>query len=222
MQKSDIMNFSPTVYLFTGLLQTAFNSFRKPKQVNYNREYIKLQDGGQISLDWAKPITYQKDENIENIYNINQKNNKSNNDNFKKEFRIEREYEPQNDQKIMFIVHGLTGGSDGNYIQQLVRTCQKNGFRVVAYNSRGVNNQMTSPMPNNGVDLSDLDIALNKVKERYPEAPVFAVGTSFGGNQILRWTAQQQKENGYCFLKGVIGLSVPFDVQNVMNNMDAK
>lgn len=33
----------------------------------------------------------------------------------------------------------------------------------MAYNSRGVNAKLTTPLPHNGADLEDLDIALNFV-----------------------------------------------------------
>lgn len=51
-----------------------------------------MEDGGQISLDWALPLKYVDDQN-QGVKHF-------------------EEYEPKDDTKIMFIVHGLTGGSN--------------------------------------------------------------------------------------------------------------
>eukprot|EP00826_Nyctotherus_ovalis_P037782 TRINITY_DN3476_c0_g1_i11.p1 TRINITY_DN3476_c0_g1~~TRINITY_DN3476_c0_g1_i11.p1 ORF type:complete len:258 (-),score=37.50 TRINITY_DN3476_c0_g1_i11:634-1407(-) len=49
--------YRPTFFLFTGLLQTAFYEVlrkvaRKDCGITYDRELVKLADGGQLSLDW--------------------------------------------------------------------------------------------------------------------------------------------------------------------------
>ena len=51
-----------------------------------------------------------------------------------------------------------------NYIKYLIKEAQLSGFRCVAFNSRGVNMELSTPMPFNGNDLRDLNVALNKVK----------------------------------------------------------
>lgn len=57
---------------------------------------------------------------------------------------------PATDQQnppILFVMHGLTGGSDMNYIKELMKPAAEEGYCSVCLNSRGVNNEMTSPMP---------------------------------------------------------------------------
>ena len=39
---------------------------------------------------------------------------------------------------IVVITHGVTGGSETNYIRQAVLKAMKNGYRVVVFNNRGV------------------------------------------------------------------------------------
>jgi predicted alpha/beta-fold hydrolase len=41
---------------------------------------------------------------------------------------------------ILFIMHGLTGGSEMNYIKVLMGEASKDGFKSVCMNSRGINN----------------------------------------------------------------------------------
>lgn len=48
---------------------------------------------------------------------------------------------------ILFIMHGLTGGSEMNYIKALMREAANDGYKAVCMNSRGINNEMTSPIP---------------------------------------------------------------------------
>ena len=122
----------------------------------------------------------------------------------------------ESNQKILFIVHGLTGGSNMNYIKYLAICARDQGFRCVAYNSRGINPEMTSQQPFNGADLSELDCALRHVRAKYPEAPVFGVGTSFGGNMLFRWCALNPEEK---ILRGLIGLATPFDIAACIDSM---
>ena len=61
---------------------------------------------------------------------------------------------------ILFVMHGLTGGSDMNYIKELMTPAAEEGYCCVCLNSRGINNEMTSPMPFTGTTHDDLDVAL--------------------------------------------------------------
>jgi predicted alpha/beta-fold hydrolase len=42
-----------------------------------------------------------------------------------------------------------------------------------------------------------MDLALNYIKNKYPDAPLFAVGTSFGANMLLRWSADKSGGNNF-------------------------
>lgn len=48
---------------------------------------------------------------------------------------------------ILFIMHGLTGGSEMNYIRVLMSEAYKESYQCVCLNSRGINTEMTSPIP---------------------------------------------------------------------------
>ncbi|KAI8333037.1 Alpha/Beta hydrolase protein [Chlamydoabsidia padenii] len=53
-------NFRPTPYLFNGHLQTGYASMYKGTpsmdDILYQREYIGMDDGGQVALDWFPPL----------------------------------------------------------------------------------------------------------------------------------------------------------------------
>jgi predicted alpha/beta-fold hydrolase len=42
------------------------------------------------------------------------------------------------EKKILFILHGLTGGSEMPYVQSLVTEAMKEGFRTVVCHNRGI------------------------------------------------------------------------------------
>ncbi|EGR27466.1 hypothetical protein IMG5_195470 [Ichthyophthirius multifiliis] len=181
--------YRPSPFLSHSFLQSLFNvRYSRNLIINYKREYIKLSDGGQISLDWANPINNQN----------------------------HQEYEPSPDTKILFIIHGLTGGSNMNYIKSIVQEGQKQAFRCVAFNSRGVNTELSTPYPFNGICLKDLDYSMNLVHQRYPKADIFAVGASYGANMLIRWAGNVKGSN---FLKGIVGLSTPFCIKQCIQSM---
>mmetsp|Transcript_33414 Transcript_33414/g.30409 ORF Transcript_33414/g.30409 Transcript_33414/m.30409 type:complete len:83 (+) Transcript_33414:457-705(+) len=82
----------------------------------------------------------------------------------------------------MVILHGLTGGSETLYVQELVASSVKCGYRTVVVNRRGVNQHLTTPFTYHGGSLDDMKHAISHIKEKYPEAPLVAVGLSLGGN----------------------------------------
>lgn len=82
--------------------------------MNYEREKIFFDDGGHVSLDWALPQIMWNGKWVD---------------------------EEAGDQTpIFFVMHGLTGGSEMNYIKALIDEARKNGFRSVCLNSRGICN----------------------------------------------------------------------------------
>lgn len=60
-------------------------------------------------------------------------------------------------------MHGLTGGSEMNYIKVLVEEARGNGYRSVCLNSRGICNEMTSPIPFTALDFHELEAALQLI-----------------------------------------------------------
>ena len=83
---------------------------------------------------------------------------------------------------------------------------------------------MTSPMPFTGISHEELVIALKKVKEKFPKSEIYMVGTSFGGNYLLRYLINSTKQGFFRkmmnreekkileSIKGFVGLAPPFDL----------
>jgi predicted alpha/beta-fold hydrolase len=185
-------HFYPSFYLTHSLAQSVYNIKTPKLDLKYHREYIRLPDGGQVCLDWALPLrrvgSFGKTPHSNQYY----------------------PYEPASDSKVMFIIHGLTGGSETQYIQHLVKDAQKKGYRVAVFNSRGINQPMLTPTPSHGGSLEDIEFAIESVRQKYPAAPLVAVGTSMGGNQLIRYLGEKGKESPFAVAAAI---SAPFSIE---------
>ena len=115
------------------------------------------------------------------------------------------------------MMHGLTGGSDMNYIKELLRPASEQGYHSVCMNSRGINNPMTSPMPFTGLSFTELETALETIYERHPMSPIYLVGASFGGNYLLRYLTRNKPTLSN--IKGLVVLAPPINVGKVVSDM---
>jgi len=192
-------HFNPCWVCPTAFLQSVINTVSHPKPVRYNREPLVLPDGGQITLDWALPAK-----------KIEYKNTRYDDRYFP--------YEPLKDNKILLIMHGLTGGSECNYIHTLVDTARKQGYRVAVLNQRGVNQNLTTPLTFHGGRLDDVEFAINHLQKNYPNAPIVAVGTSIGANMLIRYLGETK--NSRSALKAGVALGAPFDLEDTLNSIE--
>jgi predicted alpha/beta-fold hydrolase len=49
----------------------------------------------------------------------------------------------------------------------------------------------------------------------YPKSPIYLVGTSFGGNYLMRYLTKYQRKS----VKGLIALAAPMDLKQVVSDM---
>jgi predicted alpha/beta-fold hydrolase len=103
-----------------------------------------------------------------------------------------------------------------NYIKELMKPAAEEGYCCVCLNSRGINNDMTSPLPFTGMTHDDLEVALSMVAGRYPNSPIYMVGTSFGGNYLLRYFLRRQPLPN---IRGLVALAPPLNVSRVVDDM---
>lgn len=116
---------------------------------------------------------------------------------------------------VLFIMHGLTGGSEENYIRALAQEAITEGYQCACLNSRGINTEMTSPIPFMGIEHTELNAALDVVEQDYPHSPIYLVGTSFGGNYLLRYAMKEVRPS----VKALVALAPPFNVRKVVSDM---
>lgn len=175
-------NFFPTLYLFHPFFQSVYNVITfETYQINFQREYVPMPDGGQISLDWAFP-------------------------------------ERPMPNKILFIIHGLTGGSEMPYVQSLVTESLKEGFTTVVFHNRGINGTLlTTPEPFHGVKLDDIENAIKHIQSRNSNVELYGVGLSLGGNLLLRYVGDKGDQTEF---KGIVAIATPFDIHKCLVNLN--
>jgi len=105
--------YRPTFWCRNGHLQTLATSLLRNKlsHLELRREYLDMIDGGCVALDWG----------LENEHN-------------------EYHHYPERHQVkevVLVILHGVFGGSDENYVRQLLHKATKLGWVVVIMNFRG-------------------------------------------------------------------------------------
>ena len=74
---------------------------------------------------------------------------------------------------------------------------------------------MTSPIPFVGIEHTQLNVALDLVEDYYPNSPIYLVGTSFGGNYLIRYMIRNSRKS----VKALIALAPPFNVRQVVTDM---
>lgn len=112
-------------------------------------------------------------------------------------------------------MHGMTGGSETKYIRALAQKALENNYMCVCLNGRGINSEMTSPIPFVGYSFHELDEALRRIQIHYPKSPLHVIGTSLGGNLVLRYFIKHKVPS----VKSLSLISAPFDVAHAIDNM---
>lgn len=114
------------------------------------------------------------------------------------------------DTPTVMILHGLEGCSQSGYVLQTMRELAGHGVRAAAMNFRtcGGEPNRLARFYHSG-ETGDVGFVLGLVAERYPGAPLGAVGFSLGGNVLLKYLG----ETGDASLaRAAVAVSVPFDL----------
>ncbi len=112
---------------------------------------------------------------------------------------------------VLFL-HGLEGSSRAKYILGMLLCTQRLGWRGVALNFRSCSGEINrqARFYHSG-ETGDLDWVIRKLQRFMPDAPLFVVGFSLGGNVLLKWLGEQGKE-AVPLVQAAVAISVPFDL----------
>lgn len=118
---------------------------------------------------------------------------------------------------VVLILHGLEGSSRSPYIQRLLYTCRKAGWRAVVMHFRGCSGE-----PNrlargyHAGETEDLQVVTDLLATRHPRG-LCAIGFSLGGSVLLKWLGERRE---HATVIAAAAVSVPFDLASAARRLN--
>ncbi|KAG0453479.1 hypothetical protein HPP92_024783 [Vanilla planifolia] len=169
-------------------LQTAFLTiYGRPPIVTYRRQLYSVRDGGTIALDWllASDVSCGSLEK-------------------------DRAISKDDANPIVVVVPGLTSDSSSAYVKHMAYKIAKHGWNVVIENHRGLGGvSITSDVFYNAGWTEDIREVINYLHQKYPLAPLFAIGTSIGANVLVKYLGEEGAKTP---LAGAASICSPWDL----------
>ncbi|KAJ8749323.1 hypothetical protein K2173_018806 [Erythroxylum novogranatense] len=161
--------YSPTPWLSSPHLQTAFLSlFANSPNFSYRRELFHASDGGTIALDWLLYSDVKEDTSSMNETILSDDN-----------------------APVVIVIPGLTSDSADAYVRHIAFKMARHGWNVVVSNHRGLGGiSITSDCFYNAGWTEDIRKVIGHIHCCYPEAPLYAVGTSIGANILVKYLGE--------------------------------
>lgn len=95
--------------------------------------------------------------------------------------------------KIAIVLSNINGSNSDTYSRHTIEALYKGGFRTVFSHWRNAKLDPECPKPknfNSFTHTEDVDALIKHVHECYPDAPIYLVGLSQGGQMFIRWAAE--------------------------------
>ena len=119
---------------------------------------------------------------------------------------------PNPDAPILVHFHGLEGSSSSHYALALMHETVNRGWRGCVAHFRscsGENNRLLKSYHAGAID--DMQWIFETVRARYPEAPLYGVGVSLGGNQISLFCGKRA-DVAKSLLTAAVSVAAPVDL----------
>jgi predicted alpha/beta-fold hydrolase len=127
---------------------------------------------------------------------------------------------PYPHQPILLILHGLTGGSDNEYVRWMILSASsKLALCCVVVHARGCGrSKLTSSKAFCAANTDDVRTSLKYIRSVVgDETPIFAVGYSLGAGILTKFLGE---EGNQCSLQGAIVCCASFDMHLSTNNLE--
>lgn len=95
---------------------------------------------------------------------------------------VHNRYVEEDDMRVLVILHGLTGGSECNYVKHAALNAYRFGFRTVCVNHRGIDSPMKNHVSTNYSKTDDISHVIEEIQRKYPKAKLYGLGISMGAN----------------------------------------
>jgi hypothetical protein len=111
-----------------------------------------------------------------------------------------------NDAPLLVLFHGLEGDSQSHYAVSTMRWFADRGWRGLVVHFRGCSGEANRlPRAYHSGDSEEGDWILRAVRLRWPEAPLYAVGISLGGNMLAKWAGERGQDASFVTAAASIG-----------------
>ena len=148
----------------------------------YRRECVRAPDGGHFTLDWLHSAHGSE----------------------------VAQAELPSTAPVVVLLSGIAGGSGDSYVKHFVAMAHAAGFRPVCFNGRGAaGGPLTTPQFYSASFTADIRQAVALLADRFPGAPLAAVGWSLGANILVNYMGE---EGSACPLAAGVSLCNPFDL----------
>jgi predicted alpha/beta-fold hydrolase len=121
---------------------------------------------------------------------------------------------------VVVLFHGLEGSADSPYARDLMLHARKRGWHGVVAHFRGCSGEDNRlPRAYFAGDSDEIQRILDHVKAGHPDAPVYAVGISLGGNALLKWLGEQGAA-ARALVERAAAVSTPLDLTAAGHALD--
>ena len=112
---------------------------------------------------------------------------------------------------VLVMFHGLEGDSQSHYARSTMRWFADRGWRGLVIHFRGCSGEANLlPRAYHSGDSDEGDWMLRAVHLRWPDAPLYAVGISLGGNMLAKWAGE--REHDASFVTAAASIGSPLDL----------
>ena len=120
---------------------------------------------------------------------------------------------------LLVAFHGLEGSSQSHYALAMADWCAQNHWAYAVPHFRSCSGEINrAPRFYHMGDYSEIDWILQRMRKRHP-GPVFAMGSSLGGNALVRW-AQEAQTQAQQTVNAIASVCTPLDLVANAVNMD--
>jgi predicted alpha/beta-fold hydrolase len=116
------------------------------------------------------------------------------------------------DAPLVVLFHGLEGSSSSHYAISLMRSVQQQKWCGVVVHFRGCSGEPNRlPRAYHSGDTEEIDWILRRLRKRFQQRPIYAVGVSLGGNMLTKWLGEQGSAAA-AVITAAASVSAPFDL----------
>uniref|UniRef100_A0A0G4I441 AB hydrolase-1 domain-containing protein n=1 Tax=Chromera velia CCMP2878 TaxID=1169474 RepID=A0A0G4I441_9ALVE len=159
-----LRGFSTSLVASSGFISSTLVMMKKAPKMQRERQVIETFDGTKVALDWL--------------------------------FDSDPDCPPNN--PVVMAIHGLNGHSEEGYMRHLQHQAHKQHWHTVALNLRGCGGVHKLPSPGSpfysGAFTEDIRRAVEVVRSRFPDSPLFMVGFSLGANLLVKYLGEEGEE----------------------------